>query len=46
MQHKAAEKIHKKIKNLSTKDELDFWKKQTELLRKRQEAAKKLEAKK
>lgn len=34
MKHKAAEKIQEKIAGFSTEDELKFWKKQTESLRK------------
>lgn len=36
MKHKAAETTKKKIAGFSTKEELTFWKNQTELLRKRQ----------
>ena len=37
MKHKAAEKVKAKIAGLSTKEELAFWKNQTESLRKRQQ---------
>lgn len=36
MKHRAAEKIREKIAGFSTEEELKFWKKQTESLRKYQ----------